>query len=108
MKIYYKPHCWVGKFDIPTKEPDNPIFLRDLNEGSVNYLMEAIYYIRSGGVLDLLLPEQIWILCCHATYIPSFSCISRRDEFIVRMRQEIKQLSKQEIEPGMFKNEDTL
>ncbi|MHA2218031.1 MAG: hypothetical protein ACXACY_19020 [Candidatus Hodarchaeales archaeon] len=108
--IHYKPYI---KFtDFPSREPDNPIFLRDLDDELVALLVESIYSEHYSEIFETLLPEQLWVLRCHATFIPAYNypVYSSTDfrEFSFSMNQEICLLAKQEIEPGMFKDEDTL
>jgi hypothetical protein len=111
MKIKYKSidFFYMAATDKPSREPDNPIFLRDLNENQINFLVESIYSDRSAEIMNLLLPEQIYVLRCHASHLYSFyyAC-GDITKFHVQMSREIYQLAKQEIEPGMFKDEDIL
>jgi hypothetical protein len=102
MKIYYKPY--VKFTDIPLEEPNNPMLLRDLSEKSIDSLVMDLYYnLKYTAILQLLTPEQRFVLNCHASYL-----FLPRYNFLTKMKQEIKQIAKQEIEPGMFKNEDIL
>jgi hypothetical protein len=104
MKIHYKPRIELD--DFPSKEPDKTISLKDLDEVSIYKLIKSIYVDHYIRVLDHLLPEQIYILRCHASYLDSF--YDTEEKFLVEMKQEIEQLTRQEVEPGMFKNEDIL
>ncbi|MHA2218032.1 MAG: hypothetical protein ACXACY_19025 [Candidatus Hodarchaeales archaeon] len=104
MKIHYKINSSVLVVDTPSIEPDEPVFLRDLSEELIFRLVKCIDFNCCPEVLDILLPEQIWVLRCHASFLPSFVGVG---SFFIDMRQEILQLAKQEIEPGMFKD-DTL
>jgi hypothetical protein len=88
------------------KEPENPIFLRDLSVGEIELLAEDLYFSHSEPrILNLLLPEQIYILRCHAYYNVMTVCFK---PYCRGIKEQVLELAKQEIEPGMFKNEDTL
>jgi hypothetical protein len=88
-------------------EPEEPRLLREIG---VNYIVKGIterngfnYYLEP-LIMKQLLPEQIRVLVSHAHKI---ACLITKYQFIPRFRNEVKQIAKQEIEPGMFRNEDT-
>ncbi|MHA2219356.1 MAG: hypothetical protein ACXACY_25870, partial [Candidatus Hodarchaeales archaeon] len=56
-------------------------------------------------LMKQLLPEQIRVLVSHAYRICD-DCFSKV-QFILRFHDEVEQIARQEIGPGMFKDEDT-
>jgi hypothetical protein len=119
MKIHYEPYSGFNRrydfiyldgtvMSLSFTEPEEPRLMREIGVG---YIVEGIIvvdgYSFRGPLMEQLLPEQIRVLLSHAyriyfrTPIPQF-------HFINQLRNEVEQIAKQEIEPGMFKNEDTL
>jgi hypothetical protein len=93
-------------------EPSNPKLLKEIGVG---YIVEEItertsfyYNFRELSLLKQLLPEQIRVLLSHAHRIYDCHRYSSKSQFIRIFHNEVEQIAKQEIEPGMFKDEDTL
>jgi hypothetical protein len=117
MKIYYEPYRGYNKkydfvytddvvLEFSFTEPEEPKLIREIG---VDYIIEGIterdgfsYYLEP-LIMRQLLPEQIRVLMSHAFRIP-FSEL----HFVNQLRNEVEQLAKQEIEPGIFKDEDIL
>jgi hypothetical protein len=113
MQIHYKGNTFslpYKTYDYPLREPDSPIFLRELSEELINCLVDSIYNndIGQDQIQTILLPEQRYILRCHASYLHSYHFFATKHLFLTRMKQELFRLAEQEIEPGIFKDEDTL
>ncbi|MHA2218914.1 MAG: hypothetical protein ACXACY_23580 [Candidatus Hodarchaeales archaeon] len=120
MKIYYEPYrgfnnsydfaiedSSVMKFSFT--EPEEPRLIREIGvDYIVNEITKRYGFSYSFRLLLMkqLLPEQIRVLWSHAYRI--YSHTSSKIQFIPRFRSEVEQIAKQEIEPGMFKDEDTL
>jgi hypothetical protein len=81
-------------------EPEESRLMREIG---VDYIVDFI----GEPLTKQLLPEQIRVLLSHAYRIYGYYCFSKL-QFIREFRREVEQIAKQEIEPGMFKNEDTL
>jgi hypothetical protein len=56
--------------------------------------------------MEQLLPEQIRVLLSHAYKISGK--FIRKSQFVREFRNEVEQIAKQEIEPGIFKDEDKI
>jgi hypothetical protein len=120
MKIHYEPYRGFNKqhdfiyidnavMDLSFIEPEEPKLLEEIG---VNYIVNEItkrngYSLVELSLMEQLLPEQIRVLWSHAYRIFYYRPISQ-SQFVCEFRHEVEQIAKQEIEPGMFKNEDIL
>jgi hypothetical protein len=94
-------------------EPEEPKLIREIGVG---YIVERIVagdgYSFRGPLMKQLLPEQIRILLSHAYriyhHLCNFNPFTSQPRFVDQFRYEVEQIAKQEIEPGMFKNENIL
>ncbi|MHA2218917.1 MAG: hypothetical protein ACXACY_23595 [Candidatus Hodarchaeales archaeon] len=123
MKIHYEPYPGFNeKYDfdfgddaamrLSFVEPEEPKLMREIG---VNYIVEEITerygFIFSAQVsllMEQLIPEQIRVLVSHAYKIYHSYRPFSKSYFIDRLHIEFQQIAKQEIEPGVFKNEDIL
>jgi hypothetical protein len=88
------------------------MFLRDINNDLLEKLALLIFRRTNDSSLSLLLPEQRFVISCHAEFIwddhfkkcGGIQIDKLYEDFLV----EVRKLAEQEIEPGMFKNENTL
>ncbi|MHA2218536.1 MAG: hypothetical protein ACXACY_21635 [Candidatus Hodarchaeales archaeon] len=121
MKIHYEPFPGFNKeFDfmytddivinLSFIEPEEPKLLREIG---VDYIIKGIterdgftYSFTELSLMEQLLPEQIRVLLSHAYKISEK--FIRKSQFIRIFHNEVEQIAKQEIEPGMFKDEDIL
>ncbi|MHA2219357.1 MAG: hypothetical protein ACXACY_25875 [Candidatus Hodarchaeales archaeon] len=120
MKIYYEPYPGYNEkydfiylhttvMDLSFTEPEEPRLMREIG---VNCIIDGImvgsdYSFTELSLMKQLLPEQIRVLFSHAYRIYNSYCFSQV-QFIFKFRDEVRQLARQEIEPGMFKDEDIL
>jgi hypothetical protein len=120
MKIYYEPFPGFNKeydfiftddtvMDLSFTEPEEPRLMREIG---VNCIIDGIMvgsggYSFTGLLMKQLLPEQIRVLLSHTYRIYCYQSVSRL-RFVDQLHIEVEQIAKQEIEPGMFKNEDIL
>jgi hypothetical protein len=103
--------------DLSFIEPEEPKLLEEIG---VNYIVNEItkrngYSLVELSLMEQLLPEQIRVLWSHAYrifYYHAYRIFYYRpisqSQFVCEFRHEVEQIAKQEIEPGMFKNEDIL
>jgi hypothetical protein len=121
MKIRYEPfpgfnnrHDFLFSNDAVINlsfiEPEEPKLLREIG---VDYIIKGITerdslfkYSFRGPLMEQLLPEQIRVLLSHAYKISGK--FIRKSQFVREFRNEVEQIAKQEIEPGIFKDEDKI
>ncbi|MHA2218541.1 MAG: hypothetical protein ACXACY_21660 [Candidatus Hodarchaeales archaeon] len=123
MKIYYEPYLGYNKrydFRYPDTlvlklsfiEPEEPKLMREIG---VDYIVKEVtekdgfkYSFTKLSLMEQLLPEQMRVLLSHAYRICNHHRLFSKFQFIRIFRNEVKQIAEQEIEPGMFKDEDIL
>ncbi|MHA2218542.1 MAG: hypothetical protein ACXACY_21665 [Candidatus Hodarchaeales archaeon] len=114
MKIYYKPvftsSLTTNLVNWSFEEVDNPIRLNDLKYSHILEIIASFMYGGESFIITKLLPEQRYVIGCHLSRV-WYNCYGGvvnlgRLRFV--MAREIRRLAKQEIEPGMFKDENIL
>jgi hypothetical protein len=120
MKIHHEPYSGYNRrynfiftddavMSLSFTEPEEPRLMREIG---VDYIIEGVIvrigfnYSFKGLLMKQLLPEQIRVLWSHAYRI--YNDCSSKVQFILRLHDEVEQIARQEIGPGMFKDEDTL
>jgi hypothetical protein len=116
MKIHYEPYQGFNdRFDFIFTddtvmgfsfiEPEEPRLMREIG---VDYIVEGVtekygfkYSFTELSLMEQLLPEQIRVLFSHACKIAYLTGL--KSQFIPKFRNEVEQIAKQEIEPGIFK-----
>jgi hypothetical protein len=68
-------------------------------------LISCIQMMAESPLTRQLLPEQIRVLWSHVYRIYYYQPLLH---FVREFRNEVEQIAKREIEPGMFKDEDIL
>ncbi|MHA2218539.1 MAG: hypothetical protein ACXACY_21650 [Candidatus Hodarchaeales archaeon] len=121
MKIRYEPfpgfnnrHDFLFSNDAVENlsfiEPEEPKLIRKIG---VDYIVKEVvkdslfkYSFTRSLLMEQLLPEQIRVLLSHAYKISGK--FIRKSQFVREFRNEVEQIAKQEIEPGIFKDEDKI
>jgi hypothetical protein len=108
MKIHYEPYTGFNErhdfgnegfsLDLSFLEPEEPKLLKEI--GVFKY---SFYRLSS---MSQLLPEQIRILMSHAYVVATLT--STKNMFADEFYSIVRRIAEQEIEPGMFRNEDIL
>jgi hypothetical protein len=108
--------------DRPYVEPESPVLLIDLIDDYIDNLADAVIHciwssrmrcseIQNFTVVNKLMPEQRYVLICHADHVRlrlGYIRDMTYNMLFFGVKKEIYRLAKQEIEPGMFTDEDTL
>jgi hypothetical protein len=119
MKIYYELYSGYNKkydfmysddmvLEFSFVEPEEPKLLREIGVSEITERGRFIFSAKALSLMEQLLPEQIRVLLSHAYRIYGYHWCSSKSKFIYKLRHEVEQIAKQEIEPGMFKDEDIL
>jgi hypothetical protein len=120
MKIHYEPFPGFNKefdfmypdtliLELSFTEPEEPKLLKEIG---VDYIVEKITkgdgYSFEGLLMKQLLPEQIRVLLSHTYRVFYYRLPTSQPRFVDLLYIEFQQIAKQEIEPGIFKDEDIL
>ncbi|MHA2218919.1 MAG: hypothetical protein ACXACY_23605 [Candidatus Hodarchaeales archaeon] len=120
MKIHYEPYTGFNErhdfgnegfsLDLSFLEPEEPKLLKEIG---VDYIVKEImkkngfkYSFYRLSSMSQLLPEQIRILMSHAYVVATLT--STKNMFADEFYSIVRRIAEQEIEPGMFRNEDIL